>query len=56
MDIAYGHDTFDLIDRRALMRTVRSQTLSYEYVTLLSFLYTNQKAILNRSSQFLIQR
>ena len=47
---------FDAIDHIALMRALRSRGLPEEYVSLLSVLYSNQKASVNRSSEFKIQR
>ena len=47
---------FDTIDHIALMRALRSRGLPEEYVSLLSVLYSNQKASVNGSSEFKIQR
>ena len=47
---------FDTIGYRALMQALRLRNLPNEYVALLSLLYTNQKANVNHSSEFLIQR
>ena len=47
---------FDTIDHIALMRALRSRGLPEKCVSLLSVLYSNQKASVNRSSEFKIKR
>ena len=49
---------FDTINHHALMQALRSRNLPDEYVALLLLLllYTNQKASVNHSSEFPIQR
>ena len=47
---------FVTIDHIVLMRALRSRGLPEEYVSLLSVLYSNQKASVNGSSEFKIQR
>ena len=44
------------MDHRALMQALRSRNLPDEYVALLSLLYKSQKATVNHSSEFPIQR
>ena len=47
---------FDTIDHHALMQSLRSKGLPDAYISLLSVMYTNQKASANGSSKFPIQR
>ena len=47
---------FDTIDHHALMQSLRSKGLPDAYISLLSVMYTNQKASANGSSTFPIQR
>ena len=47
---------FDTIDHHALMQSLRSKGLPDAYISLLSMMYTNQKASANGSSKFPIQR
>ena len=47
---------FDTIDHKALLRALRSRGLPEEYISLISILYGNQRASVNRSSEFPVQR
>ena len=49
-------NTFDTIDHTTLLRTLRSRRLPEEYISLISILYGNQRASMNRSSEFPVQR
>ena len=47
---------FDTIDHKALLRALRSRGLPEEYISLISILYGNQRASMNHSSEFPVQR
>ena len=47
---------FDTIVHKALLRVQRSRGLPESYISLISILYGNQRASVNRSSEFPVQR
>ena len=47
---------FDIIGHKALPRALRSRRLPEEYISLISILYGSQRASVNRSSEFPVQR